>query len=71
MKYLQVPFEDLTGDSQSGGLTMSYTPVVEIDFGQERFLVENPIDTFKNGRFNKVPVIMGIVSGEYINMGLC
>lgn len=50
---------------------MSYTPVVEIDFGQERFLVENPIDTFKNGRFNKVPVIMGIVSGEYINMGLC
>jgi hypothetical protein len=34
-------------------------PLIEDDFGQERFLIEDPSATFESGNFNRVPVIIG------------
>nr|QIK02107.1 carboxylesterase 6 [Holotrichia parallela] len=42
-----------------------WTPVIEPDFGQERFLIEHPIDSVKKGDFAKVPVMMGITTDEF------
>lgn len=42
-----------------------WLPVIEEDFGQDRFLIENPIQTFKSGYFRKVPVIVGVTELEY------
>ena len=36
-----------------------WLPVIEDDFGQERFLVEDPTKSFRSGNFNRVPVIAG------------
>lgn len=43
---------------------MGFSAVIEKDFGQERFLVEDPFDAFKNARFHRVPTISGTVSDE-------
>ena len=45
---------------------MMWLPVVEKDFGQERFLVEDPNDSFREGRFQKVNVMVGVTSEEFI-----
>ena len=42
-----------------------WLPVIEDDFGQERFLVEDPTKTFRSGNFNKVPVIAGRAEYEF------
>lgn len=42
-------------------------PVVEEDFGQERFFVEDPAATFEKGKFNRVPVIAGRTADEFIS----
>nr|XP_014094926.2 juvenile hormone esterase-like [Bactrocera oleae] len=42
-----------------------YLPVVEYDFGQERFLTENPFESLKRGEFSKVPILIGFTSGEF------
>jgi acetylcholinesterase len=36
-----------------------WLPVIEDNFGQERFLVEDPTRSFRSGNFNRVPVIAG------------
>jgi hypothetical protein len=36
-----------------------WLPVIEDDFGQERFLVEDPTRSFRSGNFNRVPVLAG------------
>lgn len=46
---------------------MKWLPVVEPDFGQERLLVEDPNESFRNGRFHRAPVIAGITEVEFAN----
>lgn len=46
---------------------MPWLPVVEHDFGQERFFTDDPNNLFKSGKFNKVPVIVGITTDEFIS----
>lgn len=42
-----------------------YGAVVESDFGQERFLINNnTFDLFKNGNFMNVPVLIGVTENE-------
>lgn len=41
-------------------------PVVELDFGQERFLTEDPKISFSNGQFSKVPLIAGMTQNEFV-----
>ncbi|XP_055906851.1 juvenile hormone esterase-like isoform X2 [Eupeodes corollae] len=42
-----------------------WLPVIEEHFGQERFLIEDPSDSFKFGRFAKVPILIGFTNGEF------
>ncbi|KAK9883515.1 hypothetical protein WA026_001691 [Henosepilachna vigintioctopunctata] len=44
-----------------------WKPVIEEDFGQERFLTDHPTNLVLERKFHKVPVISGIVSYEYAN----
>lgn len=46
---------------------MNWQPVVEPDFGQERFLTDEPNVLFSNGNFSRVPVIVGITADEFIS----
>ncbi|XP_039749174.1 juvenile hormone esterase-like [Pararge aegeria] len=41
-----------------------FVPVVEKDFGQERFLIEPPDVSLKNGRMHDVDILLGYVSAE-------
>lgn len=41
-------------------------PVVEPDFGQERFLTEDPTVLFASGNFSRVPIITGITKDEFV-----
>ena len=41
--------------------------MIEKDFGQERFLIDDPIKLFREGNFHKVPVIAGITENEFID----
>ncbi|KAF2903952.1 hypothetical protein ILUMI_02214 [Ignelater luminosus] len=43
-----------------------WEPVIEPDFGQERFLVESPFTSVQCGRIADVPVMTGITSDELI-----
>jgi hypothetical protein len=46
--------------------------MVEDDFGQQRFLTEDPSVTFRRGNFNRVPVIVGVTEYEVRNFqGQC
>jgi len=47
------------------GITQ-WVPVVEPDFGQERFFIEDPNETFRNGNFPRVPVIVGMTADEFV-----
>ncbi|XP_058169953.1 juvenile hormone esterase [Anopheles ziemanni] len=42
-----------------------WKPIVEPDFGQERFLDRNPTEAFRNGDFMRVPLIAGITKDEF------
>lgn len=42
--------------------------MVEPDFGQERFLVEDPIELTRTGNFAKVPILIGRTTDEFINL---
>ncbi|KAJ8959088.1 hypothetical protein NQ318_022345 [Aromia moschata] len=42
-----------------------WSPVIEGDFGQERFLPAHPITLIMNGNFKKVPFITGVTSDEF------
>lgn len=41
-------------------------PVVEPDFGQERFLIEDPSVLFGRGNFSRVPIITGVTNDEFV-----
>ncbi|XP_017854015.1 venom carboxylesterase-6 [Drosophila busckii] len=45
---------------------MLWKPVLEPDFGQERFLIEDPVRSYQNGDFMKVPIITGMTKDEFV-----
>lgn len=52
-------------------LIFAWTPLLEPDLGQERFITEDPSVLFREGNFTKVNVIMGITSHEFISPAAC
>lgn len=42
-----------------------WRPVVEPDFGQERFLTEDPMLSIREGRMHSVPFIVSQTTGEF------
>lgn len=49
-------------------LMYPWTPwIVEPDFGQERFIVDDPGVLFREGNFNRANVISGITADEFIS----
>lgn len=48
-----------------------YYPVVEPDFGQERFLTDNPTCLLKAGKFAKVEILTGITEYEFLSSAIC
>lgn len=50
-----------------GNPILVWMPVVEPDFGQERFLTEDPAVSFKRGNFARVPVLAGIAKYEFLH----
>lgn len=44
-----------------------WTPVIEDDFGQKRFLTDHPIQIISSGQFTKVPVLTGVTTDEFAN----
>lgn len=46
---------------------ITWRPVIEPDFEQERFLIEDPNESFRHGRFTKIPVIAGITANEFVD----
>ncbi|XP_022209986.2 juvenile hormone esterase [Drosophila obscura] len=49
---------------------LNWHVVIEEDFGQERFLVEDPFKTALRGDFYKVPLITGITEFEFLSAAL-
>ncbi|XP_073821173.1 juvenile hormone esterase [Musca autumnalis] len=47
-----------------------WKPVVERDFGQERFLTEDPVRLYQNGDFMKIPIITGMTKDEFVGPAL-
>lgn len=43
-----------------------WLPVIETDFGQERFLTEDPTELYRSGRFARVPVLSGVTKYEFL-----
>ncbi|KAJ8959087.1 hypothetical protein NQ318_022344 [Aromia moschata] len=65
-----VPYKDLADSlfkfAEFGSdPVLIWSPVIEEDFGQERFLPENPIKLIVNGKFQKVPFITGLTKNEF------
>ncbi|KAF5277162.1 hypothetical protein FQR65_LT03868 [Abscondita terminalis] len=70
MRCLKTKSAEELGNSLSGFYEFRYdpmfiwTPVVELDFGQERFLTEDPIKSVLKGNFAKVPFMSGVTTEE-------
>ncbi|KAG4074695.1 hypothetical protein HA402_008793 [Bradysia odoriphaga] len=47
-------------------LVLAWTPLIEEDFGQERFLTDDPSVLFRQGNFSRVSTIAGITDHEFI-----
>ncbi|KAK5641593.1 hypothetical protein RI129_010140 [Pyrocoelia pectoralis] len=64
------------GDSLNGFKEFGSDPVIiwntviELDFGQERFLTEHPIRSVLKGKFQKVPVMTGVTTEEMSNRAI-
>lgn len=71
MKCLQAVPAELLGDSLRnmfkflGNPILLWQPVIEPNFGQERFLTHEPTELFQAGKFMKVPIIAGITKDEF------
>lgn len=50
-----------------GNPIILWKPVIESDFGQERFLTQDPIESFKKGDFMRVPILTGINKHEFLH----
>lgn len=51
----------------SGQPIILYKPVIERDFGQERFLTEHPSCLISQGKFQKVDILTGLTQYEFVN----
>lgn len=47
---------------------MTWFPVIEVDFGQERFLTDDPVKLFRDGNFTQVPLIIGRTRDEFVDI---
>lgn len=66
--FRQKSAEDIINVAYTDGpfcTSISWRPVIEPNFGQERFLTEDPNDSFRDGRFPNIPVIAGITANEF------
>jgi hypothetical protein len=45
---------------------VTWGPVVEQNYGQERFLTGEPNELFQQGRFSKVNILTGITADEFM-----
>ncbi|CAG9811690.1 unnamed protein product [Chironomus riparius] len=54
-------------DGYFGCLSMPWVPVVEPDLGQERFFTDDPNKLLKTGKFNRVPVMIGVTADDFIS----
>lgn len=50
-----------------GNPIILWKPVIESDFGQERFLTVDPTELFKKGDFMRVPILTGINKHEFLH----
>lgn len=50
----------------SGNPIILWKPVIEADYGQERFLTDDPAKLFQNGDFARVPILAGITKYEIL-----
>ncbi len=48
-------------------LVFTWTPLLEEDFGQERFTTDDPSVLFRQGNFSRVNAIMGVTAHEFIS----
>lgn len=55
-----------TADMAELGIVYPWNAVVEHDFGQERFLTEDPYVSIKSGRYQKVPIMIGLTKDELV-----
>lgn len=53
-----------------GNPVLLWSPVIEPDFGQERFLTDNPTSLYRAGKFQRVPVLAGITEFEFVSPAL-
>ncbi|RZC35343.1 COesterase domain containing protein, partial [Asbolus verrucosus] len=44
-----------------------WSPVIEEDFGHERFLPEHPVKLIEEGSFAEIPIIMEVTKDEFAN----
>lgn len=47
---------------------MTWFPVIERDHGQQRFLVDDPVELFRAGNFSIVPLIIGRTVDEFVDI---
>lgn len=47
--------------------TATWWPVIEPDFGQERFITDDPVTLFRNGNFARVPAVLGRTADEFVD----
>lgn len=45
---------------------LNWMPVIEHDYGQERYLTAEPNDLWRAGNFSKVNVMTGVTADEFI-----
>lgn len=62
---LQKMFEFGTNDP-----VLVWKPVIETDFGQERFLIEDPVISFRSGNIMRIPIIAGITKDEFFKSAI-
>lgn len=48
-------------------LIFTWTPILEEDFGQERFVTDDPNVLFRAGNFSRVNALMGITAHEFVS----
>lgn len=53
-----------------GNPVLLWSPVVEPDLGQERFLHDDPTKLFLQGMVHNVPVMAGITELEFAGIGI-
>lgn len=50
-----------------GNPIILWKPVIELDFGQQRFLTDHPVKLFKEGKFTQIPILAGITKYEFLH----